>query len=75
MGLRPAKIHENESESWTMDGRSGEVGQTVGKSRLFNCLIPSVRIERINGRCLSRRKGESLLEEAFNFGPRSVRYP
>jgi hypothetical protein len=44
MGLRPAKLHENESELRTMEGyRSGEVGQTVEKSRLFNCLIRSVR--------------------------------
>lgn len=57
MGLRPAKIHENESELRTMDGWSGEVGQTVEKSRLFNCLIRSVRIERIIGRCLSPAEG------------------
>jgi hypothetical protein len=53
MGVRPAKIHENESSLRTIDGWSGEVGQTVEKSRLFNCLIRSVRIERIIGRCLS----------------------
>ena len=57
MGLRPAKIHENESELRTMDSWSGEVGQTVEKSRLFNCLIRSVRIERIIGRCLSPAEG------------------
>ena len=44
MGLRPAKLHENESELRTIERyRSGEVGQTVEKSRLFNCLIRSVR--------------------------------
>ena len=44
MGLRPAKLHENESELRTIERyRSGEVGQTVERSRLFNCLIRSVR--------------------------------
>jgi len=44
MGLRPAKLHEKESELRTIERyRSGEVGQTVEKSRLFNCLIRSVR--------------------------------
>jgi hypothetical protein len=44
MGLRPAKLHENKSELSTIGRyRSGEVGQTVEKSRLFNCLIRSVR--------------------------------
>jgi hypothetical protein len=44
LGLRPAKLHENESELRTIERyRSGEVGQTVEKSRLFNCLIRSVR--------------------------------
>src|SRR5271154_6924121 len=46
MGLRPAKLHQNKSEMSTIGRyRSGEVGQTVEKSRLFNCLIRSVRTE------------------------------
>ena len=53
LGLRPAKPYENVSEFRTMEPRSGEIEQTVEKSRLFNCLIRSVRIERISGRCLS----------------------
>jgi hypothetical protein len=53
LGLRPAKPYENVSEFRTMELRSGEIEQTVEKSRLFNCLIRSVRIERISGRCLS----------------------
>jgi hypothetical protein len=53
LGLRPAKPYENVSAFRTMEPRSGEIEQTVEKSRLFNCLIRSVRIERMSGRCLS----------------------
>ncbi len=42
-GLRPEKIHEKGAELRRIGGWSGEVEQTVGKSRLINCLIRSMR--------------------------------
>ena len=65
-GLRPTKPHENDLEVISgpppkalstlraniAAGRSGEIEYSMGKLRPSDCLIRSVRVERINGHYL-----------------------
>jgi hypothetical protein len=49
LAQRPRKVHEN-GKIGTV--RSEEIEYSMEKSRPFYCLIRSVRVERIIGRCL-----------------------